>query len=78
MITPTLDHAREHLDAAIAQLMEAATAATQQDALVRRALAEGVEMERNRWRNILRAHVDGLPRYSTGRRELLEILQEEG
>lgn len=78
MTTPTLITAREDLDQAVAQLMEAATAATAEDAMVRRAMAEGQQLERQRWRTLLRARIDSLHWRSLARRELVLLLQEEG
>ena len=75
-ITPTLHAAREQLDCAVAALLEAATAAIQQDELTRNAVAQGQQMERDRVRRLLQVHIDTLPRYSSGRRELLVVLAE--
>lgn len=75
-MTLTLITARENLDQAVAHLMEAATAAMAEDALVRRAMAEGQQQERQRWLLLIRAAIDRQPRYSSARRELLVLLQE--
>jgi hypothetical protein len=77
MTTPTLITAREDLDQAVATLLEAATAATAEDAMVRRAMAEGQQMERQRWRTLLLARIDALPLHSVARRELVVLLQGE-
>ena len=75
-MTATLHAAREHLDCAVAELLEAATAAIEQDELTRKAITQGQQMERDRVRRLLQVHIDTLPRYSSGRRELLVVLQE--
>jgi hypothetical protein len=74
--TPTLHAAREQLDCAVAALLEAATAAIEQDELTRKAVAQGQQMERDRVRRLLQVHIDNLPRYSSGCRVLLLVLAE--
>ena len=74
--TPTLHVARERLDCAVAALLEAATAAIEHDELIRRAVAQSQQMERDRVRRLLQVHIDSLQRYSSGRRELLVVLAE--
>jgi hypothetical protein len=74
--TPALHSAREQLDCAVAALLEAATAAIEHDELTRKAVAQGQQMERDRVRRLLQVHIDSLPRYSSGRRELLVVLAE--
>jgi hypothetical protein len=56
--TPTLAAAREQLDAAIAGLLEAATAEVSGDALLRKCLAEGQEMERRRVMTLLMDRIE--------------------
>jgi hypothetical protein len=78
--TKPLAAAREQLDAAIASLLEAATAEVSGDALLRKALAEGQEMERQRVMTLLMDRIQ--QRHQPSRengialRLLIEVLDE--
>jgi hypothetical protein len=75
--TPTLAAAREQLDAAIASLLEAATAEVSGDNLLRKALAEGKGLERQRINRLLLARLDQHPRHADPFRQLLLDLLED-
>jgi len=69
--------AREQLDAAVASLLEAATAEVSGDVLLRKSLAEGQQMERRRVMALLMDRLDQYPRPSDTRRMLLLDLIED-
>lgn len=75
--TKPLAAAREQLDAAIASLLEAATAEVSGDALLRKALAEGQEMERQRVMALLMDRLDRYPSWTDTRRLVLHDLLED-
>jgi hypothetical protein len=75
--TKPLAAAREQLDAAIASLLEAATAEVSGDALLRKSLAEGQQMERRRVMALLMDRLDQHPRSSDTRRMLLLDVMED-
>lgn len=90
--TKPLAAAREQLDAAIASLLEAATAEVSGDALLRKvlafhllalrlalrkALAEGQEMERQRVMALLMDRLDRYPSWTDTRRLVLYDLLED-
>jgi hypothetical protein len=69
--------AREQLDAAVAYLLEAATAEVSGDVLLRKALADGQQMERRRVMALLLDRLEQYPRSSDTRRILLLDLLED-
>jgi hypothetical protein len=69
--------AREQLDAAVACLLEAATAEVSGDVLLRKALADGQQMERLRVKALLLDRLEQYPRPSDTRRILLLDLLED-
>ena len=72
---PTLAAAREQLDAAIASLLEAATAEVSGDAVLRKALVLGQEMERGRVMALLMERIQQQPRHiSQEKRNTLQLL----
>jgi hypothetical protein len=72
----SLAAAREELDGAIAALLEAATAEVSEDAQLRKALAEGKQLERRRLQTILLQRIDMHPFESDPiRGELLQLLE---
>jgi hypothetical protein len=75
--TNPLAAAREQLDAAVASLLEAATAEVSGDALLRKSLAEGQHMERRRVMTLLMDCLDQHPRPSDPLRMLLLDLLED-
>jgi len=58
VMTPTIATAHERLTAALAELIEASTMAVSEDAVARRALFEGMRLERERIVGLLRARMD--------------------
>lgn len=77
-VQPTLNlvAAREQLDAAIAALLEAATAAVQEETLLRKALAEGEQQALHRMQKILMDRIRMHPFESDPvRHELLTLLE---
>jgi hypothetical protein len=78
--TKPLAAAREQLDAAIASLLEAATAEVSGDSLLRKALAEGQEMERKRVMTLLMERIEQHHQISRENgirlRLLIELLDE--
>jgi hypothetical protein len=69
--------AREQLDAAIATLLEAATAELGEDAQLRRALAEAEQRQRRRLQTILLDHLERHPRHTDPVRvALLNVLED--
>ena len=74
---PTLAAAREQLDAAVAGLMEAATAEISGDMLLRKSLAEGQQMERRRVMALLIDRLEQHSRPSDPKRMLLLDLLED-
>jgi hypothetical protein len=75
--TNSLAAAREQLDAAVACLLEAATAELSGDVLLRKALADGQQMERHRVMALLLDRLEQHPRPSDTRRMLLLDLLED-
>jgi hypothetical protein len=69
--------AREQQDAAVACLLEAATAELSGDVLLRKAMAEGKQMERLRVMALLLDRLEQYPRPSDTRRMLLLDLLED-
>lgn len=73
----SLAAARHQLDVAIASLLEATTAEISGDALLRKSLAEGQEMERRRVITLLMDRLEQHPRTSDpSRMLLLELLED--
>jgi len=69
--------AREQLDAAMAALLEAATAEVHEDAQLRKALAEGQQLERRRLQAILLSHLELHERHTDPVRvALLNVLED--
>jgi hypothetical protein len=75
--TKPLAAAREQLDAAIAGLLEAATAEVSGDALLRKSLNEGQALERRRVMALLMDRLELHPRSTDTRRMLLLDLMED-
>jgi len=75
--TMSLAAAREQLDAAVACLLEAATAELSGDVLLRKALADGQQMERRRVMALLMHRLELHPRATDTRRMLLLDLMED-
>jgi hypothetical protein len=75
--TNPLAAAREQLDAAVACLLEAATAEVSGDALLRKSLSEGQQLERHRVMTLLINRLEHYPRPSDTRRMLLLELLED-
>lgn len=57
-MTPTIAAANDKLQSALAELIEASTMAVSEDAVARRALFEGMRLERERIVGLLRARMD--------------------
>lgn len=73
----SLAAAREQLDAAMAALLEAATAEVHEDAQLRKAMAEGQQLERRRLQAIIISHLELHARHTDPVRvALLNVLED--
>ena len=77
MTATTMVAARQQLDTAIAGLLEAATAEISGDALLRKSLAEGQQIERRRVLALLMDRLDQHPRPTDPLRMLLLDVMED-
>ena len=73
-MTAAISRARHRLDAALAAVQEAATAAMGQDEVTRKSMLEGQMIERHRLAVLLRHRAEAFPAGSPVRRELMAVL----